>query len=281
MAEVFVKLESFNPGGSVKDRIALNMIEDAQSKGLIKPGITTIVEPTSGNTGIGLAMVCAVKGFKLILTMPETMSLERLYILNNFGAEIILTPGIDGMTGSVKKAEEIVAANKNCFMPHQFNNQSNPDAHRKNTVKEILEAVGKFDVFVATVGTGGTITGVGEILKQEIPSILIIAVEPKNSAVLSGGQPGPHRIQGIGAGFIPEVLNKNIIDEIIPVSDEDAYHTAKELAKKEGIFMGISSGAALWAALRTAEKLGQEKKVVTILPDTGERYFTMEQYFED
>ncbi len=280
MALIYAKLESFNPGGSVKDRICLRMIEDAERKGILKPG-ATIVEPTSGNTGIGLAMVAAVKNYKLILTMPETMSVERRFILNSFGAEIVLTPGIEGMRGAVKRAEEIVEATPNSFMPQQFNNPSNPDVHRKTTGKEILEAVrNKLDAFVAGVGTGGTITGVGEVLKRRNGKVKIVAVEPATSAVLSGGESGPHKIQGIGAGFVPQVLNKEVIDEIITVSDDDAFHMAKRLAKEEGLFVGISSGAAMVAALKVAKKLGKGKVVVVILPDTGERYFSMEQYFE-
>jgi cysteine synthase A len=280
MALIYAKLESFNPGGSVKDRICLRMIEDAERKGILKPG-ATIVEPTSGNTGIGLAMVAAVKNYKLILTMPETMSVERRFILNSFGAEIVLTPGIEGMRGAVKKAEEIVEATPNSFMPQQFNNPSNPDVHRKTTGKEILEAVrDKLDAFVAGVGTGGTITGVGEVLKRRNGKVKIVAVEPATSAVLSGGESGPHKIQGIGAGFVPKVLNKEVIDEIITVSDDDAFHMAKHLAREEGLFVGISSGAAMVAALKVAKKLGKGKVVVVILPDTGERYFSMEQYFE-
>jgi len=281
MALIYAKLESFNPGGSVKDRICLRMIEDAERKGILKPG-ATIVEPTSGNTGIGLAMVAAVKNYKLILTMPETMSVERRFILNSFGVEIVLTPGIEGMRGAVKRAEEIVEATPNSFMPQQFNNPSNPDVHRKTTAKEILEAVrDKLDAFVAGVGTGGTITGVGEVLKRRNGKVKIVAVEPATSAVLSGGESGPHKIQGIGAGFVPKVLNKEVIDEIITVSDDDAFHMAKRLAREEGLFVGISSGAAMVAALKVAKKLGKGKVVVVILPDTGERYFSMEQYFEE
>jgi len=277
-AEVLAKLEFFNPGGSVKDRIAWAMIEDAEKKGLLKEG-GIVVEPTSGNTGIGLAMVCAVKGYKCILTMPESMSLERIYILKSFGAEVILTPAVEGMKGAIKKAEEIVKT-KNAFMPQQFKNRANPEIHRKTTAREILEAVdGQLDAFVAGVGTGGTITGVGEVLKQHDKNTMIVAVEPENSPVLSGGEPGPHKIQGIGAGFIPEVLNVEIVDEIIRVSDEDAYIMAKRLCKEEGLFVGISSGAACYAALKVAKKLGKGKRVVVIFPDTGERYFSVEQYF--
>ena len=280
MSEVLGKLESFNPGGSVKDRICLSMIENAEERGLLKPG-SIIVEPTSGNTGIGLAMVAAVKGYKCILTMPETMSVERRYILESYGAEIVLTSGIEGMKGALKKAEEIVKDTPNSFMPQQFKNPANPDIHRRTTAKEILTATeGKLDAFVAGVGTGGTVTGIGEVLKKEIPSIRIIAVEPETSPVLSGKEPGPHKIQGIGAGFIPEVLNRKIIDEIIPVSDDDAFHTTKRLAREEGLFVGISAGAAVFAALKAAKDLGKGKRMVVVLPDTGERYFSMEQYFE-
>ncbi len=279
MAEIYAKLESFNPGGSVKDRIAISMIEDAEKKGLLKPG-GIVVEPTSGNTGIGLAMVCAVKGYKCILTMPESMSLERIYILKSYGAEIVLTPAIEGMQGAIKKAEEIVRKNKNAFMPQQFKNPANPEIHRKTTAKEILDATeGKLDAFVAGVGTGGTITGVGEILKKKNKNIKIVAVEPFNSAVLSGNLPGPHKIQGIGAGFIPEILNLQIIDEIITVKDDEAFQMSKRLAREEGLFVGISSGAACFAALKIAKILGKGKRVVVIFPDTGERYFSIEQYF--
>lgn len=280
-AEILGKLESSNPGGSVKDRIALSMIEDAQSKGLLKEG-GVVVEPTSGNTGIGLAMVCAVKGYRCILTMPESMSLERIYILRSLGAEIILTPAVDGMMGAIKKAEKIVKKIKNAFLPQQFSNPANPEIHRRTTAKEIIQATGgDLDAFVAGVGTGGTITGVGEVLKSKNKNIRIVAVEPKTSAVLSGEKPGPHKIQGIGAGFIPEILNREIIDEIITVTDNDAFRVTKELAKKEGIFCGISAGAATFAALKVAKKLGKGKRVVVVLPDTGERYLSMEKYFTD
>jgi cysteine synthase A len=256
------------------------MIEDAERKGILKPG-ATIVEPTSGNTGIGLAMICAVRGYKLIITLPETMSEERIFILKSYGAEIVLTPAIEGMEGAIKKAEELLRQNPEYFMPQQFNNPANPEIHRRTTAQEILGVInGKvIDAFVAGVGTGGTITGVGEILRKNFPNIKIVAVEPKSSPVLSGGNPGPHKIQGIGAGFIPKVLNKDIIDEIIQVSDEDAFKTSKRLAKEEGLFVGISAGAATWAALHVAEQLGRGKIVVTVLPDAGERYFSMEQYF--
>jgi len=279
-ATIYAKLEMYSPGGSVKDRIALSMIEDAEKKGLIKKD-SIIVEPTSGNTGIGIALICAVKGYKCILTMPESMSLERIYILKSFNASVVLTPAIEGMAGAVKKAEEIVKKNKNAYMLQQFNNPSNPEIHRKTTALEILKALGDdIDAFVAGVGTGGTITGVGEVLKKKIPNIKIIAVEPESSAVLSGKDPGPHKIQGIGAGFIPKVLNRKIIDRIITVKDEDAYKTSQTLSKLEGIFCGISSGANCFASLQVAKELGKGKKVVTVFPDTGERYFSVQQYFE-
>lgn len=280
MAQVLAKLESYNVGGSVKDRICLSMIEDAERKGLIGPD-WTIIEPTSGNTGIGLAMICAVKGYRCILTMPETMSLERVHILKSYGAEVQLTPGIDGMLGSIKKAEELLQKITHSFMPQQFKNEANPEIHRKTTAKEILEVTGgAIDAFVAGVGTGGTITGVGEVLKEKDAKIKIVAVEPRMSAVLSGGKPGPHKIQGIGAGFIPEILNRDIIDEIVLVYDSDAFAISRRLAREEGLFVGISAGAAVWVALKVAKTLGKGKVVVVILPDTGERYFSMQQYFE-
>lgn len=280
MAQILAKLESFNVGGSVKDRICLSMIEDAERKGLIGPD-STIIEPTSGNTGIGLAMICAVKGYRCMLTMPETISLERVHILKSYGAEVILTPGIDGMLGSIKKAEELLQKIPNSFMPQQFKNEANPEIHRKTTAKEILEVTGgAIDAFVAGVGTGGTITGVGEVLKGKNAKIKIVAVEPRVSAVLSGGEPGPHKIQGIGAGFIPEILNRDIIDEIVLVYDSDAFTTSRRLAREEGLFVGISAGAAVWVALKVAKTLGKGKVVVVILPDTGERYFSMQQYFK-
>lgn len=278
-AEIIAKIESFNPGGSVKDRICLSMIESAEKKGLLKQG-SIIVEPTSGNTGIGIAMVCAVKGYRCIITMPESMSLERIYILKSYGAEFVLTPAIEGMQGSIKKAQEIVAKTPGSIILHQFDNPANPEIHRKTTAKEILEATdGNLDAFVACVGTGGTITGVAEILKKKNNKIKIVAVEPAGSAVLSGKPAGPHKIQGIGAGFIPKVLNRNIIDEIITVEDNEAFKFAKLLAKEEGLFVGISSGAAMVGALKIAKELGKGKRVVVIFPDTGERYFSMEQYF--
>ncbi len=279
MAEIYAKLESFNPGGSVKDRICLSMIEDAEKKGELRPGVT-VVEPTSGNTGIGLAMVCAVKGYKCILTMPESMSLERIFILKSYGAEVVLTPAIEGMSGAIKKAEEIIKKTRNSFMPQQFDNSANPEIHRRTTAQEIVVATdGKLDAFVAGIGTGGTITGVGEILEKKNPNIKIVAVEPSTSAVLSGEASGPHKIQGIGAGFIPKVLNRAIIDEIVTVDDGQAFRITKRLAREEGLFVGISAGAATFAALKVAKDLGKGKRVVVILPDTGERYFSMEQYF--
>jgi cysteine synthase A len=281
MSDIYAKLESFNPGGSIKDRICLSMIEDAEKRGVLKPG-TTIIEPTSGNTGIGLAMVAAVKGFKLILTMPETMSLERVYILESYGAKVILTPGMDGMIGAVKKAEELVKQTPDSFMPHQFENPANPEIHRKTTAQEILKSLdGRLDALVAGVGTGGTITGVGEALKSSDPNIKIVAVEPADSAVISGGKAGPHNIQGIGAGFIPKVLKADIIDRVITVTDEDAYSLSERLAREEGIFVGISAGAAASAALNIAQEMGKGKTVVVILPDTGERYFSTQQHFKE
>ena len=280
MAAVLAKLESFNPGGSVKDRICLAMVDDAEARGLLKPG-GVIVEPTSGNTGIGLAMIGAVKGYRVILTMPESMSAERLQILKSYGAEVVLTPAKEGMIGAVKRAEAIVQEMPGAFMPQQFMNPVNPEVHRRTTAREILRATsGKVDAFVAGVGTGGTITGVGEVLKRRNPQVKVIAVEPKNSAVLSGKPAGPHMIQGIGAGFVPDVLNRAVIDDIMTVSEEDAYETSSRLAKREGLFVGISSGAAVWAALQVAKRLGARKTVVTVLPDTGERYFSVHPYFE-
>lgn len=278
-ATVYAKLEMYNPGGSVKDRIAYNMVDAAEKKGLLKPG-SVIVEPTSGNTGIGLAVVGAVKGYKVILTMPEGMSQERIQILESFGAEVVLTSAKEGMIGAVEKAREILAAKKDAFMPQQFMNPDNPAMHRKTTAKEILKDTdGKIDAFVAGVGTGGTITGVGEILKKHNPKIKIIAVEPKTSAVLSGGKPGPHMIQGIGAGFVPEVLDRSIIDEVITVDDQEAYQMAKRLSREEGIFAGLSCGAAALGAVKIAKALGVGKTVVTIFPDSGERYLSIEPYF--
>ncbi len=281
MARVLGKLEAFNPGGSVKDRIALSMVEDAEARGLLKPG-STIIEPTSGNTGIGLAMVSAVKGYRLILTLPEGMSMERISLLERFGAEVMVTPVKEGMAGAVAKAKELAAKTAGAFMPHQFANPANPRIHRQTTVQEILRAVeGNIDAFVAGVGTGGTITGNGDVLKKRFPQMKVIAVEPAASAVLSGKPAGPHQIQGIGAGFIPEVLDRSIIDEIVPVEDNDAYQMARRLAREEGILAGISAGAAVWAALAVARDLGSGKTVVVILPDTGERYLSLDPYFEE
>ncbi|GAB4387559.1 MAG: cysteine synthase A [Thermodesulfovibrionales bacterium] len=273
-AEMWAKVEGYNPGGSVKDRIALAMVEDAEAQGLLKPG-SVILEPTSGNTGIGLAMVAAVKGYRLVLTMPETMSMERRQLLQAFGAELELTPGARGMMGAVERAEELYRANPSWFMPQQFENRSNPDVHRKTTAPEIIAALGAVpDGFVAGVGTGGTITGVGEVLRAQKSDIWVAAVEPAASPVLSGGDPGPHKIAGIGAGFFPGVLNTKIYDEVIPVTDADAARTARDLSLKEGLLSGISSGAALWAAMKVALRLGRGKRVVVVLPDRGERYLS-------
>lgn len=274
-AQVLAKLESMNPAGSVKDRIALSMVEEAERQGRLKPG-DTIVEPTSGNTGIGLAMVAAVKGYRLIVTMPDDMSLARRDLLARYGAEVILTPAIEGMTGAVHAAEELVAKNPSYFMPQQFMNPANPEIHRRTTAQEILKATdGRIDAFVAGVGTGGTITGVGEILKKEVPGVLIVAVEPARSPVLQGGRARPHGIQGIGASFVPGVLNRAILDEIIAVRDEDAFAMAARITREEGLLVGISSGANVFAALQVAERLKAGKVVVTILPDTGERYLSL------
>ncbi|MDD5112121.1 MAG: cysteine synthase A [Candidatus Altiarchaeota archaeon] len=278
-AELIAKIESFNPGSSVKDRIALYMLEEAERDGILKKD-SVIVEPTSGNTGIGLAMVAAVKGYKLKLTMPETMSLERRKILKAFGAELILTEGPKGMKGAVAKAEEIGKEDSHVFIPQQFKNKANVKAHTETTALEILTEVKTFDAFVAGVGTGGTITGVATALKPKLPNAEFIAVEPADSPVLSGGNPGPHKIQGIGAGFIPDILRRELIDEVIKVSNEDAFATSERLAKEEGILAGISSGANTWAALQIAKRLGKGKRVVVILPDTGERYLSTLLYEE-
>lgn len=274
-AQVLVKVEAFNPGGSIKDRIALCMIETAEKEGALTKG-SVIIEPTSGNTGIGLAMVAAVKGYKLLLTMPDTLSIERRKLMSAFGAEIVLTPGDQGMTGAIKKAEELISQTEKSFMPQQFINKANPQVHRETTAMEIWEDTeGKLDIFVAGVGTGGSITGVGEILKSKNSLVKVIAVEPYDSPVLSGGKPGPHKIQGIGAGFIPEVLNIDILDEIIKVKTEEAFETTQKLANEEGILAGISAGANLYAALKIAKRNeNRDKIIVVILPDTGERYLS-------
>jgi cysteine synthase A len=278
-ATIYGKVEFFNPGGSVKDRICLSMINEAEQQGKLKPG-GTIVEPTSGNTGIGLALVAAVRGYKLILVMPESMSMERASLLSSYGAQLVLTPAWEGMKGSIKEAESILAQNSSYFMPDQFSNPANPAMHKATTALEIWSAMeGKIDAFVAAVGTGGTITGCGEVFKEKNPCVKVIAVEPASSAVLSGGDPGPHKIQGIGAGFIPKVLNRTILDRVITVTDDEAYQTAKQLSKKEGLLVGISAGANVFAAQKIAEELGPGKNVVTILCDTGERYISIEKYF--
>ncbi|MEV3678066.1 cysteine synthase A [Paenibacillus larvae] len=284
-AEIYVKLEFQNPGASVKDRIAISMIETAEKEGNLKPG-ATIIEPTSGNTGIGLAMVAAAKGYKAILVMPDTMSMERRNLLRAYGADLVLTPGAEGMKGAISRAEELLAENPHYFMPQQFKNQANIDIHRRTTGPEIVEAIqahdGKLDAFIAGVGTGGTITGTGEVLKKHFPGIRVYAVEPTASPVLSGGKPGPHKIQGIGAGFVPDILNTEVYDQIIQVDNEDAFATSRQVAKQEGILGGISSGAAIHAALQVAKELGEGKRVVAVVPSNGERYLSTPLYsFDD
>ena len=278
-AEILAKVESFNPCGSIKDRIGLAMIEDAEKRGLIKKG-ATIVEPTSGNTGIGLAFVCAERGYNLVLTMPDTMSMERRQLLEIFGAKIVLTPGKEGMCGAVNKAEEIVKETPNSFMPQQFKNPANPKIHRETTAEEIWKDTdGKIDILVAGVGTGGTLTGVGQVLKRRNKNFYVVAVEPADSPVLSGGKAGSHKIQGIGAGFVPEILDRSLIDEIITVKNEEAKEFAKRLAKEEGILAGISSGAAASAACKIAKrKENKGKRIVVVLPDTGERYLSTDLF---
>ncbi|MFM9281733.1 cysteine synthase A [Paenibacillus jiagnxiensis] len=280
-AEIYVKLEYQNPGSSVKDRIAISMVDEAEKEGVLKPG-GTIIEATSGNTGIGLAMVAAARGYKAIIVMPETMSLERRNLLRAYGAELVLTPGSEGMNGAVKKMEELLSENPDYFAAEQFKNKANVKIHRETTGPEIVEAIqsigGSLDAFVAGIGTGGTISGAGEVLKQEFPDIKIVAVEPAASPILGGGKPGPHKIQGIGANFIPEILNQDIYNEIIHVENEEAFETARKVAKEEGILSGISSGAAIFAGLKVAKELGKGKRVVVIVPSNGERYLSTPLY---
>jgi cysteine synthase A len=280
-AEVYVKLEFQNPGASVKDRIAISMVEVAEREGKLKPG-DTIIEPTSGNTGIGLAMVAAAKGYNAILVMPETMSVERRNLLRAYGAQLVLTPGPEGMKGAIKRAEELLAENPTYFMPQQFKNQANVKVHTETTGPEIVEAIqahdGQLDAFVSGIGTGGTITGAGKVLRESFPNIQIYAVEPSASPVLSGGKPGPHKIQGIGAGFVPDILDTEVYNEVIAVDNEDAFETSRRVAKEEGILGGISSGAAIFAALKVAKQLGKGKRVVAIVPSNGERYLSTPLY---
>lgn len=280
-AEVYLKLEFMNPGSSVKDRIALAMIEAAEEKGELKPG-DTFVEPTSGNTGIGLAMVAAAKGYQAVLVMPDTMSVERRNLLKAYGARLVLTPGSEGMGGAIRKSEEL-AKEHGYFMPQQFNNEANPEVHRRTTGQEIVDQMDQLDGFVAGIGTGGTITGAGEVLKKHFPSIKLYAVEPTDSPILSGGKPGPHKIQGIGAGFVPAVLNTDVYDEVVQVQNDQAFEWARKAAREEGILGGISSGAAIYAALEVAKKLGKGKKVLAVIPSNGERYLStpLFQFDED
>ncbi|MBW4084911.1 cysteine synthase A [Paenibacillus sp. S150] len=280
-AEIYLKLEYQNPGSSVKDRIAISIVEEAEKEGLLKPG-GTIVEATSGNTGIGLALVAAAKGYKAVIVMPETMSLERRNLLRAYGAELVLTPGSEGMNGAVKKAEQILSENPDYFLAEQFKNKANVKIHRETTGPEIVEAIesigGPLDAFIAGVGTGGTITGAGEVLKSKYPDVKIYAVEPAASPILAGGKPGPHKIQGIGANFIPDILNQDVYDEIIHVENDEAFETARRVAKEEGVLSGISSGAAVFAALKVAKELGAGKKIVVIIPSNGERYLSTPLY---
>lgn len=275
-AEVFVKLEKMNPSGSVKDRAALGLMNDAEARGLIRPG-SVIVEPTSGNTGIGLAMNAAAKGYRLILVMPDNMTKERIALLRAYGAEVVLTPAAERMPGSIRKAKELLADIPGSYMPNQFENGANPDIHRKTTALEILEQTeGRLDAFVASAGTGGTITGTGEVLKEKLPGLYVAVVEPAGSPVLSGGEPGPHKLVGTSPGFVPSILNTSVYDEIVQVADDDALETTRRLARLEGLLVGPSSGATVWAALRIARRLGAGKRVLCIAPDTGERYLSMD-----
>ncbi|MEK4027375.1 MULTISPECIES: cysteine synthase A [Bacillaceae] len=279
-ADVYLKLEYMNPGSSVKDRIALAMITEAEESGNLQEG-GTIIEPTSGNTGIGLAMIAAAKGYRAILVMPETMSMERRNLLRAYGAELVLTPGSEGMNGAIRKAKELAEEN-GYFMPQQFENEANPEIHRKTTGKEIVEQMDQVDAFISGIGTGGTITGAGQVLKEKFPEVKVYAVEPADSPVLSGGKPGPHKIQGIGAGFVPKVLDTDVYDEVIKITNDEAFETARKVAREEGILGGISSGAAVAAALQVAEKLGKGKKVLAIIPSNGERYLSTPLYnFEE